>query len=337
MSSDLDRSHRTRVTVCDAFEKRVAASRDAIAIRDGERSFTYGWLDDRANGLAVQLQARGVVRGSVVAVTCTECANVLVALAAILKAGGAYLPLDASDPSARNRLMMSTANAVAVVADGPLTFTSPCTIVDGSSVDQSRKSVRKVDLTGVDLAYVMYTSGSTGQPKGVLVPHEAITRLVVDCEYVDFQSTDQIAQVAHIGFDAATFEIWGALLNGATLCAFDKGTILNSTAFSDRLKQEQVTVMFLTSALFSQVVADHPDAFGGLRFLLVGGDVVSANAASAVLQSSPPDVLMNAYGPTETTTFATTYRLPSSWATDASIPIGRAIDQTSIAIWKTRR
>ena len=181
-------------------------------------------------------------------------------------------------------------------------------------------------LSGEDEAYVIFTSGSTGKPKGVCVPHRAVINLVVKSDYVELGAEDVVAQISHCCFDAAVFEIWGALLNGCRLVGFGREDILSTQRFAAQLESHGVTTLFVTTALFNELVHERAGIFGSIRTVLFGGEECDVGAVRRVLQSAPPQRLLHMYGPTETTTFATWYEIKgpggelplegSDWAAD---------------------
>src|SRR5439155_20195344 len=175
------------------------------------------------------------------------------------------------------------------------------------------------------LAYIMYTSGSTGQPKGVAVPHRAVNRLVLNTNYVRLDATDKIAQVSNISFDAATFEIWGALLNGGQLIGITTDVALSPRDFARELREQGVTAMFLTAALFNQLASEVPGAFATLRTLIAGGEALDPRWTRAVLKQGKPQRLLNGYGPTENTTFSCCHAIADVPANAANVPIGKPI------------
>jgi amino acid adenylation domain-containing protein/non-ribosomal peptide synthase protein (TIGR01720 family) len=174
----------------------------------------------------------------------------------------------------------------------------------------------------------MYTSGSTGTPKGIVVPQRGVIRLVRNTDYVEISPMDRIAQIANSAFDAATFEIWGALLNGASISIVDRETSLNPAKLEERIKRDGITALFLTTALFNQMARERSGIFAGLRYVLFGGEAVDPQWPRRVLESGAPEHLLHVYGPTETTTFATWEGIGSIESEATTIPIGQPIANT---------
>jgi amino acid adenylation domain-containing protein len=255
----------------------------------------------------------------------------VVAMLAIVKAGGAYLPLDPDYPQERLRFMIEDAAASLVLVEHSLRdrvpASAPVLCIDSPEPDE----YPDVDPCAVarpdDLAYVIYTSGSTGTPKGVAVPQRGVIRLVLETDYVRIDARDTIAQASNSSFDAATFEIWGALLAGARLAIVGKERLLSGSALEQEIDRHGITTMFMTTALFNEHAARTPALFSRLATLLVGGEAIDAATVQRVLDAGPPRRLINAYGPTETTTFATWYEIPRHRVAPP-IPIGRPISNT---------
>ena len=174
-------------------------------------------------------------------------------------------------------------------------------------------------------AYVVYTSGSTGHPKGICVPQVAVARLAYDPGYVRVRPGDRIAQAANVSFDATTFEVWGALLNGATLYLLQQNDVLDPKRFADHLSSRKFNILFLTTALFNQLTQEDPALFGSLDALLFGGEAVDVRRVSAVLNAGRPRRLLHVYGPTESTTFATWFPVTEIADDATTIPIGRPL------------
>jgi amino acid adenylation domain-containing protein len=270
-------------------------------------------------------------------------------LLGIMKAGGAYVPLDPSDPAQRLAYMLEDSAPVAVLTQAAVRGGLPAPDVPVVVLElQDRASMiarepkhnpdaSALGLTSSNLAYVIYTSGSTGLPKGVMVEHRNVLRLVVSNYYAQIAATDCVAHCANPAFDASTWEIWSALLNGAKLLVIPQSVLLDSTCFNRALIDGGVTALWLTVGLFNQYVDVIDAALGGLQYLLIGGDALDPRTVARILSNGhPPRHLINGYGPTETTTFASTFEIHRVADDDRSIPIGRPIANTQIYILDAR-
>lgn len=321
------------------FEAQVDKNPDAVAVVFANHRLTYRELNTRANHLARRLEKLGIGPAMTVGVCLQRSIELIVGLLAILKSGGAYVPLDPSYPRERLRFMIKDAQVKALLTDelaAPGFADGSVNIVPidlpSDQEPQTDRSDLTVNLSPDHPAYVIYTSGSTGLPKGVSVPHQAVSRLVLQTDYVAIAPDDAIAQVSNVSFDAATFEIWGALLNGARLVVIDKETLLSPPAFAAAIAAQRITTLFLTTALFDQMADQIPQALGGLKNLLFGGEMSNPQKVKAFLASEPRCRLLHVYGPTETTTFATGYRV-TALADDApALPIGKPIANTTCYI-----
>jgi amino acid adenylation domain-containing protein len=262
----------------------------------------------------------------------------IVALLAIVKTGAAYLPLDPELPPERVALILDDSEAQLLLTQEALAERLPegrcprvCIDREWDQIAAQRADDPPTTGSPQQLAYLMYTSGSTGTPKGVAIRQQSVIRLVARPNYVDIASDDTIAQVSNVAFDAATFEIWGALLHGARLAILPREIILSPPQFVAALKKHQVTCMFLTTALFNRVSMELPDAFRSLRHVLFGGESCEPNRVKAVMKAGPPAKLVHVYGPTETTTFAT-FHVVRENEEHTTIPIGRPISETQIFV-----
>jgi amino acid adenylation domain-containing protein len=329
------------------FEAQVEARPDALAVVYGRESLTYRELYRRAARLAQWLQSRGVGPEVLVGVYMEPSIELVVTLLAIIKAGGAYLPLDTKYPADRVAFMLEDgrvsivltqdhlmerlpAEAAQVFCPGGIDYAGSAPLTYPAAVSRSSQA------TPDNLAYVIYTSGSTGRPKGVSIPRRAITRLVLHTNYVQLGPTDRIGQASNVSFDAATFEIWGALLNGAQLIGIPEEVLLSPLDLMAEIDRQQISVMFLTTALFNQTANTAPNAFHGLDTLMFGGEASDPASVRQVLEHGPPRRLLNVYGPTESTTF-TTWHLVQRVGDDArTVPIGRPISNTQVYILDSR-
>ena len=318
------------------FEAQVDRGPDRVALVFDGGSLTYRELDARANRIANALRGRRVARGDRVALLLPRTPDAVATVLAILKCGAAYLPLEPSYPEDRLAFMMTDAEVRVLVTARGLerrvpSMSDPLLVDEGSHLaeDASRPSVPSASG---DVAYVMYTSGSTGTPKGVEIVHRAIERLVCDVRYVELTEDHTILHAAPLSFDASTFELWGALLSGGRVALYPE-PVPTAAGLRGAIERFGVTTMWLTSALFNAVVDDDPGALSGLRQLLVGGEALSVPHVRRALTALPETVLINGYGPTETTTFATTYRIPRELSDAAtSVPIGYPIRDTRVYV-----
>src|SRR5437867_7733639 len=219
----------------------------------------------------------------------------IVSFLAILIAGGAYVPMDLSYPQERLALLLEDANIQVVLTEEKASLKVPessssIVCLDTQRFDTSCDNPAK-SATATNLAYVIYTSGSSGRPKGVSVAHRAVVRLVLNTNYVKLGPTDCIAQASNASFDAATFEIWGALLNGASLIGISQSVLLSPREFSREIQEKKINTLFLTPALFNQLASEVPAAFQHLRYLLLGGDTCDPKWVRKILQNGSPQHL----------------------------------------------
>ena len=331
------------------FEEQAKRSPEAIAVVCGNQCLSYGELNREANRLAHHLIQLGVKPRDRVAICVERGVGMVVGLLGILKAGGAYVPLDSGYPSQRLKQILADAHPAILLSDSTglgavgWDILSELLVVDLEMSGQwdglppvwAKQPDVNPDVQGGlssdDLAYVMYTSGSTGTPKGVMVPHRGISRLVLGSKYIRFSAEEVFLQLAPVAFDAATFEIWGALLNGARL-ALVAGHQVSPEQVGEAIRKYGVTTLWLTASLFHFITAEHLDQLAPLRQLLAGGDVLSVGHVRKVLEGLPHLQLVNGYGPTENTTFTCCHSITGDSLERGSVPIGRPISNTKVYI-----
>ncbi|MCP3755587.1 non-ribosomal peptide synthetase [Streptomyces sp. TBY4] len=298
---------------------------------DGE-TLTYAQLVRRADRLSDALTEAGVRPGDVVGVLMRRSAEVITALLAILRAGAAYAGIDPDDPPQRRSDLLTDAGVEFVVADDELRACVPGRFTTLSPSAAGGSSSAPASTTAADLAYVSFTSGSTGRPKGVMVPHRAVLRLVTDMNWMDVRGGDTFLQAAPLAFDASTFEIWTPLTHGSHLVMAPAGR-LTTDGVAQTVREHGVTVLWLTAGLFHDMVAHDIGAFAGVRHLVAGGDVIQPGPVGRLLAAHPGITFTNGYGPTENTTFTTTWTTGAAVADGLdTIPIGTPVNDTRIAV-----
>jgi len=329
-----EREYPRALTVQALFERQASADPQAIAVAHGEHTASYGELNDRANRLAHYLIAQGVQPADHVAILLPRSLELLVAQLAIAKCAAAYVPLDINAPSERQAFMVEDCRAVALLTLRGENIDYPVRRIDLDALALNGQPTHNPNLaqSAEALAYIMYTSGSTGTPKGVMVPHRGIARLVLNNGYADFNAQDRVVFASNPAFDASTMDIWGPLLNGGRVVVIDHQTLLDPHAFGRELNASGATILFVTTALFNQYVQLIPQALKGLRILLCGGERGDPAAFRTLLAVAPQLRIVHCYGPTETTTYATTFEVHEVADNAESVPIGGPISNTQVYV-----
>jgi amino acid adenylation domain-containing protein len=309
-------------------------------VRDSQHHLTYAQLWERSGRLASALARRGVGRGHLVPVAMARSTELAVALLGIARSGAAYVALDHAAPAAiLDGILTETAAPLVVCAeDQAAQFQLPAdtprlTVYGLQPADLDVPTVPTAPVEPGDPLYVNYTSGSTGRPKGVVIPHGAALALVEAGEYCTIGPDDVVGGTCNPAFDVTTFEVWSTLTAGATLVALPGPASVAASDWAALLRRERISVMFLTSALFAAVALEASDAFASLRVLLTGGEAVDIEAVRRVLDTAPPAELLNMYGPTEATTYATFFRCtPHSIAGRERTPIGHPLEHVTASV-----
>jgi len=331
----------------ELFNAEVLSNSGKTAVVFGGQTLSYQELHDRSRDLALYLQSIGVKPDSLVGLCVERSVEMMVGLLGILQAGGAYVPLDPEYPDERLAYMLRDSGAAIVLTQSKLEdklagVLDPDTrlvaldrqwpeITERAGELKANRVQLQEEVKPHHLAYVIYTSGSTGKPKGVMVEHRAVNRLVLNTNYIEVLESDVFLQLSSLSFDAATLEIWGPLLNGARLVVAPPGH--NGIAEIEQLiTTYSISVLWLTAGLFQLIAKERVEALSGVRILITGGDVVPVDSARHFVDRCRGSLLINGYGPTETTTFASCYLVSGRLDTMTSLPIGRPIANAQIYI-----
>ncbi|WP_152392873.1 non-ribosomal peptide synthetase [Paenibacillus guangzhouensis] len=326
------------------FERQAAKTPQQIAVEMGERAYTYKDLNERANRFARVLVQHGVTPGARVALLLLRSPDMIAAILAVLKAGAVYVPIDPQYPEERILFMLQDTEAQVIVAAaatmelGTRLAGDSIDVVDMDGLDTrwAGESGNLLNMNGSadDLAYIMYTSGSTGKPKGIMTTHRNVSRIAVRTDYVCISNNDALLQLSNYAFDGSTFDLYGALLNGAKLTLVGEEEVADVMRLTELIQDRGITIFFVTTALFNTLVDHGLESLRGLRHILFGGERASVPHISKALRALGPGVLLHVYGPTETTVFATCYPITESWdrVRSASVPIGVPIARSETLV-----
>lgn len=332
-------SYASTTRIHTLFEQQCHRSPNAIALVDGDQRFTYKQVNDDAERFTRGLIGLELGQGSVVGLCLPRSKEAVTAMLGVLKAGCAYMPLPPNYPKERLLHMAQASGAALVItAEEEATF-SNTNITQISyrtllSIADDTNTPSKVFSSNIrpstsELAYVMYTSGTSGAPNPVGVPHSGVIRLARKPDYVVLSQDTVTLQLAPLAFDASTFEIWGAWLNGGC-CVLFPAEATNLSLLEATIARHKVNTLWLTSSLFNTVIDENPIALQGVEQLLVGGEALSAPHIAKAQTALPNVALINGYGPTECTTFACTYPIPPNFdPRHLRVPIGQAIQNTT--------
>ncbi|MFF5965053.1 amino acid adenylation domain-containing protein [Streptomyces collinus] len=336
---------RYDVSVPEVFATRAAADPEGTAVVHGDRTITYRELDVRANRLAHRLRRLGVRPEDRVAVLMRRSDDLVTALLAVLKSGGAYVGLDPRAPAARTRQILTETGATVLLTEGEAgaAWADMCAGLPVLSVTDPSLAAEPATDPGApphpsQLAYVSFTSGSTGTPKGVAVTHRDVTALAADSAFGGGAHARVLVH-SPIAFDASTYEVWVPLLGGGTAVVAGPDEDVDAMAVARLTARHGLTALWLTAGLFRLVAEEDPGCFAGLRQVWAGGEAVPVVAVGRVLAACPGLTVTNGYGPTETTTFATSRpcrdaaslsRVPGGMP--ATLPIGRPLDGMRAAV-----
>jgi amino acid adenylation domain-containing protein len=328
-------------SIPDGFDDTATRYHDRIALVGETGELSYAQLAAKAGHVADWLSMRGIGRGKTVGLFAQRSTDTIAAILGILKAGAAFVPFDASYPKRLLQYVYDDSQPAAMLVQDSLLASRPQDVfwrgetlsLGAGSTERAHSGAtgNRPQIAPDDPAYIMYTSGSTGRPKGVVVPHRAVVRLAVNNDFATLGPDEVILQLAPLSFDASTFEIWGALLNGGKL-AVVSNPYPSLDDIAAEIARHGITTMWLTAGVFHLMVDNNLDGLKPLRQLLAGGDVLSPPHIVKALRALPGCRLINGYGPTENTTFSCCYTVPRDYTGEGALPIGRPIRETEALI-----
>lgn len=314
-------------TVISLFEKQVLLTPDKLALVYKENNITYSGLNDRANCIANFLCKQGIKAGDTVGIMQNKSIDLAATILGVLKVGAAYVPMDFNATDLSKKHIAKNANLKLIISDEQRASIENVEVVSLDTVEDKKDYTSHLG-NPEDVVNIMYTSGTTGTPKGVKITNRNIIKLVKNSNYIRLTADDVMLQTGTFTFDASTLELWNGLLNGVTLYMV-KEELLEPQVFEEYIKANKVTVIFLTTAIFNQMVSFNPKMFESVRIIMTGGEAMSKEHAAKLLSSLPNTVLKNLYGPTENAVVTTYYDVNIS---DKVIPIGKALSNTTCYI-----
>ncbi len=327
-----DAEYPAELCIHDAFARQVERTPDGVALEWGDETLTYRALDARANQLAHRLQALGVGPDSRVGVLLERTLELVVCTLAVLKAGGCCVPVDTSYPPERMAIMLADSGARVLLTRAGLPEVPGELDLRVLYLDREDGAIAALPVHAprsgaapANLAYVFYTSGSTGRPKGVMMPHQQVVQLACAIDYMRMGPGERVAQASNASFDAAVYEVWGALLNGATLVGIDRDVLLSAPALAEALRERRIGVLYQTAALFNQHVREKVDVYAGLRELVFGAEAVGTESVRRMLRHGRPAHVLHEYGPTEATVWCTLEHVEEVPEDAPTVSIGRPI------------
>lgn len=322
-------------TISQLFSETVKKYRNKNALCYEGEWITYDQLDVLASKVAVRLIKAGVRPNDRVAVIAKKSLEVVIGICGIIRAGAAYVPIDPSYPEERIWFILEDSQPkVVLLYENSISIDQPSIDLKECLNDPATNQLPEVENKPEDLAYIIYTSGTTGKPKGVMVTNRNVVKLVKNCDYVPLDENSVILQTGQLAFDASTFELWGAFLNGGQMHLISEETLLDVDAFRKYIRSHNINTMFITTALFNQLISCDITIFDSLKYLLFGGEATSEKHVHMLKEHNQKLELSNVYGPTETTTFATYYLIKEALP---KTPIGKPISNTGAYVMMNGR
>nr|WP_292010133.1 non-ribosomal peptide synthetase [Chryseobacterium sp.] len=331
-------------TTISLFEEQVEKAPDHIALRFKDIAITYAELNGKANRLAAYLkETYSVEPNDKLGIYAGRTEWMIISILAILKSGAAYVPLDPEAPEQRTAYILSDAEVKVVLTDEVHQLKlmeiseTPVEVINTQDFTQKLKIFSdqniKTNTTSEDLIYVIYTSGTTGNPKGVMIEHRNVNRLIINSNYTHIDESDNILSLSSYQFDGSVYDFFYPLVHGGTVVVTDKEVFLDLHKFNQLLEEYKITNLFVTTALFNTITDAGLSNVNRLKYLLFGGEQVSVNHVNKFRTLFPTVNLVHVYGPTESTTYATSYQVNEHTSEFINtVPIGLPLGNTTVYV-----
>ncbi|WP_339308746.1 amino acid adenylation domain-containing protein [Paenibacillus sp. FSL L8-0435] len=327
-------------TISQLFEEQVHMHPQKTALVWEDDEWSYADLYERVQWLASRLLGQGVKSGSSIALILDRGPIQMISILATLKVGCSYVPIDPASPPSRIEFILQDCDAAVLLTETAYVSTwqsvVPCIVpADELAAFDSgnmQEPVEDMNMTALDPAYIIYTSGSTGTPKGTVMSHRNVTKVMKNSNFVTVVPEDRILQISNYAFDGSIFDIFASLINGATLVLISKETILDMARLADVIQQQRISVFYIPTSLFNMLVDWDADCLKNVRRVMFGGEAASVSHANKALACVGPGRLLNGYGPTEATFFASYHLLQQTEPYTGSLPIGYPLSNTALYV-----
>ncbi|PQP85212.1 hypothetical protein C0Q44_12205 [Paenibacillus sp. PCH8] len=338
--NDNSLAYRRDATIPQLFEEQVQLHGQQTALIWEEDEWSYADLYDRVQWLTSRLLEHGVRSGSSIALLLDRGPIQMVSILATLKVGCSYVPIDPASPPARIEFILQDCGASVLLTEqeyvstwrSVIPYIVPANELTTFSTANITEFKGDMGTTALDPAYIIYTSGSTGTPKGTVMSHRNVIKVMKKSNFVTVVPEDRILQISNYAFDGSIFDIFASLMNGATLVLTSKETILDMACLADVIRQQQISVFFIPTSLFNMLVDWDAECLKNVRRVMFGGEAASASHANKALACVGPGRLLNGYGPTEATFFASYHLLEQTEPYAGSLPIGYPLSNTALYV-----
>ncbi|NOU51400.1 AMP-binding protein, partial [Pseudoalteromonas sp. JBTF-M23] len=317
--------------VASRLAAQVNKSPEAVAVTQGDRELSYRQLWLQASSMALALQGAGVAAGDCVGVCLPQGPELAAALVGIVLTGAVYVPYAKDESATRLSQIAHQAELACVISTAEQAIAGVPWLDIQQMLTQPLQECPLPEISADSPIYINFSSGTTGEPKGIKCLHQGVIRLVENPNFMSLNAQTRMLSAAPATFDAFTLEFWGALLNGGQVCFIDD-KLLDVAHLRSIIQQHNVNTAWLTAALFHTLVDLDCTVFDGLKQLLVGGDVVSPSHIRRVYDAHADLQIINGYGPTENTTFTCCFPIPKNWPADEALPVGKVIQGTQAYI-----